>query len=653
VSQANVVVTAAIASGTGTLGGTLTARTNASGVATFTGLTISGLGAHTLRFSAPGLGQATSSAITVNPGAASKLTITTQPSSTVQNGVALAQNPVIQVRDAGNNAIAQAGVVVTAAIGSGGGALSGTTTATTDASGVATFTNLVITGTAGARTLSFSAPSLTSITSSSINVTAGAASQIAITTQPSTAASSGAVFATQPVVRLRDASGNNVSQSGVTITASIASGTGTLGGTATASTNTSGVATFTNLSITSAAGAFTLRFASGSLTPATSGTITISVPTPPTQLGITTQPSSSATTGIAFATQPVIQLRDASNNAVAQSGVVITAAIATGGGTLGGTTTATTNASGVASFGNLSIAGTAGSRTLSFSATGLTGVTSSAIAVSDPPPSGEPVYSPGVSTLVFQDNMDEYTDVVAMGAVSSSTTPRITPHPSPITNSEPVKSGSQLITGRGGTGKALRLAYSGANQEEQQFITLNMPSTADLTTHYLQYWARVSTSAASSVIPVKWFELWHTSGRDRIQFNTHDPLPCTGTYRTYWQVYDQSRETTCQGNQPVGPYFATIADGQWHRFTYSYRPNSAAGARDGFARMWVDGVKIIDVSAATIGVTPPGGTKPWCLADDVDALAVNDGIHELWWGSTQTLPSSAWTYDIDDLIWWR
>jgi hypothetical protein len=69
--------------------------------------------------------------------------------------------------------------------------------------------------------------------------------------------------------------------------------------------------------------------------------------------------------------------------------------------------------------------------------------------------------------------------------------------------------------------------------------------------------------------------------------------------------------------------------------------------------MWVDGVKIIDISAATIGVTPPGGSKPWCLADDVDALAVNDGIHELWWGSTQTLRSAAWTYDVDDLIWWR
>ena len=51
-------------------------------------------------------------------------------------------------------------------------------------------------------------------------------------------------------------------------------------------------------------------------------------------------------------------------------------AIATGGGTLGGTSTIATNASGVATFTDLSWFGTTGSRTLSFSATGLTGATS-------------------------------------------------------------------------------------------------------------------------------------------------------------------------------------------------------------------------------------------------------------------------------------
>src|SRR5262249_8786338 len=150
--------------------------------------------------------------------------------------------------------------------------------------------------------------------------------------------------------------------------------------------STSGTATFTNLSISGAAGAFTLRFSSGSLAPATSGTITISLPVTPTALSITTQPSSSATSGLALAVQPSIQLRDASNNAAAKSGVAVTATIASGtGGTLAGATTVSTNASGVATFSNLTISGL-GAYTLNFASTGLTSVTSSAINVVAAPP---------------------------------------------------------------------------------------------------------------------------------------------------------------------------------------------------------------------------------------------------------------------------
>lgn len=57
-------VTASIASGTGRLSGTVT-RGTISGVATFTGLTIIGLGAHTIAFSATGYTGATSSSVTM------------------------------------------------------------------------------------------------------------------------------------------------------------------------------------------------------------------------------------------------------------------------------------------------------------------------------------------------------------------------------------------------------------------------------------------------------------------------------------------------------------------------------------------------------------------------------------------------------------
>src|SRR5207247_2421769 len=129
------------------------------------------------------------------------------------------------------NAVSQAGVTVTAAIATGGGTLGGTLTAATNGSGVASFTNLTITGTAGDRTLSFSATGLTVATSGTITVTAGTATQLTLTTQPSSTAQSGVVFAQQPVARRRDGVGNAVSQAGVTVTAAIATGGGTLGGT--------------------------------------------------------------------------------------------------------------------------------------------------------------------------------------------------------------------------------------------------------------------------------------------------------------------------------------------------------------------------------------------------------------------------------------
>src|SRR5207249_3215097 len=203
---------------------------------------------------------AVSGTIIVGAGAATQLTLTTQPSSTAQSGVAFAQQPVVQLRDGDGNAVNQAGVTVTAAIATGGGTLGGTLTAATNGSGVASFTNLSISGAAGERTLTFTAAGRVGVTSGAVIVTAGAATQLTLTTQPSATAQSGVAFAQQPVVQLRDGAGNPVSQAGMTVTAAIATGGGTLGGTLTAATNGSGVATFTNLAITGAAGDRTLSF---------------------------------------------------------------------------------------------------------------------------------------------------------------------------------------------------------------------------------------------------------------------------------------------------------------------------------------------------------------------------------------------------------
>src|SRR2546429_8072662 len=72
-------------------------------------------------FSATGLTQAVSGTITVSAGAASQLTLTTQPSATAQGGVGFARQPVVQLRDGAGNAVSQAGGTGTATIASGAG----------------------------------------------------------------------------------------------------------------------------------------------------------------------------------------------------------------------------------------------------------------------------------------------------------------------------------------------------------------------------------------------------------------------------------------------------------------------------------------------------------------------------------------------------
>src|SRR5205823_1528663 len=380
VSQAGVTVTAAIATGGGTLGGTLTATTTGTGVATFTNLADrESAGEGTLSFSATGLTGVNSATVTITAGAATQLTVTTEPSSTAQSGVPFAQQPVIQVRDASGNPVSQAGVTVTAAIATGGGTLGGTLTAATSGTGVATFTNMSISGTIGDRTLSFSATGLTLAVSGTITVGEGAATQLTLTTEPSPTAQSGVPFAQQPVAQLRDGAGNAVSQAGVTVTAAIATGGGTLGGTLTAATSASGVATFTNLSLSGTAGDRTLSFSATGLAPAVSGTITVGAGVA-SHLTLTTQPSATAQGGVAFARQPVAQLRDGAGNAVSQAGVTVTATIASGaGGATLASATATTGSTGVATFSGLAITGTAGTYTLSFGASGFASVVSNTI----------------------------------------------------------------------------------------------------------------------------------------------------------------------------------------------------------------------------------------------------------------------------------
>lgn len=240
-----------------------------AGVATFAGLTITApIDATTgvLNFTDGAFPTLPSVSISVT-GAASKLAITTAPSITAANGVALVTQPVVTVEDASGAVVKGDTSTVTATLV--GGNVGSTITNNTKAAvaGVATFSGLKINALVGPYTLTFSDGTLTAATSASVAVTLGPASQLVVATSPSTFTASGVVLAQQPVIDVEDSGANVVTTATTgTVTASIATGTGgALGAGATANI-VAGVATFVGLTLTGTpGGAYTLNYTGDSL----------------------------------------------------------------------------------------------------------------------------------------------------------------------------------------------------------------------------------------------------------------------------------------------------------------------------------------------------------------------------------------------------
>ena len=211
----------------------------------------------------------------------------------------------------------------------------------------------------------------------------GTVRQLAFTTQPD-GATAGAVFGTQPVLKSQDQFGN-ASTNGLPATSYIAltlsSGTGPLQGTTSTNLGMSGakgVVTFTNLRIDVAGTNDQLSATStNGLTNAVSAVFTVN-PAAASKLVIATQPSSTATAGVAFAQQPVLYVKDNYGN-LCNTNSTVTATRSAGAGTLLGTTNVAA-VGGVVTYANLAHP-YATNITIQFSGPGLTSTNSSSIAV--------------------------------------------------------------------------------------------------------------------------------------------------------------------------------------------------------------------------------------------------------------------------------
>ena len=141
-------------------------------------------------------------------------------------------------------------------------------------------------------------------------------------------------------------------------------------------TYTSGTTSGTAPTIVASIGVDSVTFTQGTVSPAAAA-----------QLGVLAQPTTAQQAKV-MTPAPQVQLQDQFGNGKPQAGVPITVALGTGaaGRTLAGTLTVNTDAAGTATFPDLAISGPTGSVTLAFSATGLTGVQSTAIAFTNSDP---------------------------------------------------------------------------------------------------------------------------------------------------------------------------------------------------------------------------------------------------------------------------
>jgi hypothetical protein len=130
----------------------------------------------------------------------------------------LTPQPSLQVQDASGNPVGQGGIPVTASL-TGEGTLGGQTTATTDGTGRASFTDLTVIGAPGARTLRFgtTSPELESV---SLAVTLPAVAAIEIQTPLPEFVAAGATITQVPTWVLKDADGQPVSDVAVNLSAS-------------------------------------------------------------------------------------------------------------------------------------------------------------------------------------------------------------------------------------------------------------------------------------------------------------------------------------------------------------------------------------------------------------------------------------------------
>ena len=359
-----VTVTFAVASGGGSVGST-TAVTNDAGLAQTTWKLGNVVGAQTVTATSGTLaGSPVTFSATARSLVATKLAIAAQPGNAIA-GAVIGPVTVVAQTATGDTATSFTGAIaLTLSGGSAGAVLGGTATANA-VGGVATFTNLKVNKSGTAYSLVAASGGISSATTNTFDIAAGAASKLSFTAQPSTYPAG--VPLGDLAVTASDQFDNTATPfTGlVTIALSANPGGSTLSGTTSANA-VAGIASFGSLTLNRVGTGYSLSASATGLTSALSGSFNVLAGTAAT-LATVAGTGQRANINSALPLPITVQVQDAAGNGV--PGTTVTFAVTVGGGSV-------SNASGVSDdAGNVStrwtLGATVGTQAITATAAGL------------------------------------------------------------------------------------------------------------------------------------------------------------------------------------------------------------------------------------------------------------------------------------------
>jgi hypothetical protein len=212
-----------------------------------------------------------------------------------------------------------------------------------------------------------------------------------------------------------------------------------------------------------------------------------------------------------------------------------------------------------------------------------------------------------------------------------------------------------LVPGRGGHGQAVRITYPRqvGNAQGRHYVGTEGVSTPPGVSSFQEVWIRTSAGASPDGFSPKWIQHYHPAvpgvPATRIQISSFRFEPGSRALRglparDYWHVNSMANSLALSRS---GPSWRNVNDGEWHRFTTEVRAHTRQSARDGVARLWIDGILAVDLSAA--GVAAGRASER-----DLAGLAYGVPITDIHLGDVLFLGRVAtWTMDVDDFRRWQ